>query len=101
MPGETIGTAYVDVRPKTDGFEQQVRTGIAGPLNTALAGFATGVVASKVTGFFHESLTAASDFNESASKAQQIFGDNSNAIRKWAAGAVSDFGQTSTQALEN
>jgi hypothetical protein len=95
--GIAVGEAFVKIRPDVEGFESETKKTVSG----VLAGIATGYAATKVVGFFKDSMDAASDFNESASKAEQIFGRNSGAIRKWASGAVSDFGQTSQQALEN
>lgn len=44
--------------------------------------------------------TAASDLSETVSKSDKVFGDNSDEIRDWAAGAADDFGQSQRAALD-
>jgi hypothetical protein len=64
-----------------------------GPLAAAAAGAA-------IVKIGIDSVKAASDLNEEASKSKQIFGASSAAIDKWASSAAKNLGQSKQQALE-
>jgi hypothetical protein len=64
-------------------------------------GVAMGVTfaAAKVTGFFKESVLAASNFNEALSKVNVVFQQNSKEIETWAKGSIDSFGMSERGAL--
>jgi hypothetical protein len=64
-------------------------------------GVAMGVTfaAAKVTNFFKESALAASNFNESLSKVNVVFQQNSKEIEAWAKGSIDSFGMSERGAL--
>lgn len=101
MPsGIAVGEAFVTIRPDTRGFAGEVETGVTSPLKKALGTVAAGAVGYKVGQFFRGAFDEASALNETVSKSNTIFGGSAGAIRRWADGAVNDFGQTRQQALE-
>ena len=66
-------------------------------LSGALIG---GAAVGKFTDFIKDSILAASDLNETMTKAQTIFGDAAEAIFKFADNAVYALGQTKQQAID-
>jgi hypothetical protein len=79
----------------------------AGKLGSALgnvASIASGFVVAQglmqLPGLLGGAMDAASDFNETLSKSNTVFGDNAKAIEDWASGAAKSFGQSKTQALD-
>lgn len=71
--------------------------GVAAKAFAPLAAAAAGAAIVKIG---IDSVKAASDLNEEASKSKQIFGASSAAIDKWAGSAAKGFGQSKQQALE-
>lgn len=114
-----IATAYVSITPSMRGFSAKLAEELGGPLQQqskeqgeksgsgfaasfkgALAGLATGLLATQVLDFAKGSITAASDLGETVSKSATIFGEASGEVRDWAAGAAKGFGQTEQGALD-
>lgn len=63
----------------------------------ALAGLAAG---GAVVSFFRDSISAASDLNETMNKSNTIFGDSAGEIDKWGNTAAKSLGLSKAQALE-
>jgi hypothetical protein len=113
-----IAEAYVQIVPRIDG----VAAGISGQLSTQMAtagtvggtSFATGfksmvgpaliaataVAAAALGKLLVNSVGAASDFSEAGAAVNEVFGEASDTIRKFAAGAATNLGQTQTQVLD-
>ena len=93
----------------------QMGTGAGGPLGGMLKGLggmalgagAAGLAIGKLTDlggevskFLGDSIGLASDFNETVSKSDAVFGGAGEDIREWAEGAAHDFGLSQTAALD-
>lgn len=76
-----------------------VMTGVGQGFGQSLAG-ALGKATHAVTDFVFDSISAASDLNETISKSTTIFGDNEGAIEDWASTAATAMGQSKQQALD-
>src|SRR5690349_518695 len=63
----------------------------------ALAGLAAG---GAIVSFFRDSISAASDLNETVNKSNTIFGDSASQIDKWGDTAAKSLGLSKSQALE-
>lgn len=81
---------------KLTGFVKSITSSFS-TLGGVLAG---GVAVKKFTDFIKDSILAASDLNETMTKAQTIFGDAADAIFKFADTAVYALGQTKQQAID-
>lgn len=113
----------MSIIPSAKGFEKKLRDEIDGPLNgvsSDVGDRAGGGFASSFTGhfakiaavasaafaglavgsFIKDSVTAASDLNESVSKVGFVFGDSAGDINDWASTAATAMGQSRQQALE-
>ncbi len=64
------------------------------------AGFAAGFTANAILDIGKSAVLAASDFNEMASKVDQVFGQTSESVKTWADDAAVNFGLTKTAALD-
>lgn len=73
------------------GIGQGIGQGIVGIANQALG---------QVVQFVSDSVGAASDLNETVSKTGELFGEQTNAVLRWAEGAATAFGQSRQQALD-
>lgn len=94
-----IGSAFVEVRPDVSGFQRDVDNGL-GPLLRKAAGLAATVFATaKVGTFLTDSITEASDMNETLSKSRNIFGPLAGDIEKWSKTAEQSFGLSESAAL--
>jgi hypothetical protein len=58
------------------------------------------IAGTAVTGFFASTLGAASSLEESLSKTRVVFGENSEAVIRWAENSAQAFGQSQQDALE-
>lgn len=100
MPGDTIGEAYIRIRPRDDGFEQEVTSKVGGTARRA-AGLVAGAFAgAQAIGFFKDAIAGASDLSESISKNNTVFGEASAAVIAFSEGAAKGLGQSQAQALE-
>jgi hypothetical protein len=123
MPGE-IASAYVSLIPSFRGGQSAISRELDGPATKAgkasgakygeefasaaahplkkLRGVVAGLfVADQVKDFTKDSISAASDLNETVSKTGQIFGSQAlPALQRFAAGAASAMGQSKQQALD-
>lgn len=95
----TLGDAFVRVRPDTDNFEAETKSGIgsglkkvAGLIGVTLFGKALKDGANAVVG-------KASDLNETVNKSSVIFGKNADAILRWSTRSDKAFGLTQASAL--
>src|SRR3989304_9618994 len=94
MAGESkLGTAQVAIRATLDGLDKDlnsarshVTNALKGIGKIALGGLAIGAVAAvgAIATIGPASISAASDLNESVSKANVVFGDAINTIEKFA-----------------
>ena len=119
MAERALATAFVNVIPGTKNFEQELKRGVSGSVDSAgrTAGsrfgnafggafrsvatpFLVAAGATSLVNFLGDSIQAASDLNEQASAVGQVFGKGAADINKFAAGAASSLGQSKTQALE-
>lgn len=104
---ESIGTAFVEIRPDTKGFQGEAdrelsgassRIGSgAGKLLGAALGAAGGLA---IGGFLKSAIGNASDLNETLSKARNVFGDASKGVEDFAKGAAKNLGVSKTAALD-
>lgn len=99
MPVQVIGEALVRIRALTDGVEQEIADPLVKGARSAASGMAAAFATAKIGEFIGESISAASDLNESISKTSQVFGESSASIHAWAEGSAEDFG-LSRQAAE-
>lgn len=94
-----IGTAFVEVRPDTKGFQRDTESGL-GPALRKAAGLAASVfAAAKVGSFFTDSISQASDLSETLSKSRNIFGPLAADVENWASNSASAFGLSRSAAL--
>lgn len=78
---------------------KDVVSGMAMGVGIAVAGMA--IEAGKaLIQFGADSVTAASDLNETLSKSEVLFGDNAKSVQAWADNAALAFGQSKQQALD-
>ena len=117
MAERALATAFVNVIPGTKNFEQELKRGVSGSVDSAgrTAGsrfgnafggafrsvatpFLVAAGATSLVNFLGDSIQAASDLNEQASAVGQVFGKGAADINKFAAGAASSLGQSKTQA---
>lgn len=106
-----VATTYVDVKPLMAGFQTSLTAGlnqatstISGKLSTLgkqmLVGFGAAFAGPAILGFFSDTITAASNLEESINKVDVVFGDNAAAIKSWAEGAAENLGLSEQAALE-
>ena len=74
-------------------------TAVGSAIGTALGGIAV-MGLTKLVGFVQESIGAASNMNETMSKTQAIFGDATQSVLDFAAGAADSLGLSKQQALD-
>lgn len=111
-----LATAYITLIPSMKGAKGAVE-GELGKADTTKAGkkaggkFSAGMkkgfaglgaafAVQKIGGMVTSTISAASDFNETASKTKVIFGENAGAIDAWASTAATNLGLSKSQALE-
>jgi len=94
-----IGTAFVEVRPDTKNFSKDVEGGLAPALKKAAALAGAIFASAKVGSFLKDSVSQASDLNETLSKSQNIFGANAADIEKWSRTSAKAFGLSQSAAL--
>lgn len=94
-----LGDARVRVRPDLTGVEKQIKTGIGGALRSAATYAAAGLAAAGLVNIFKDSIKAASDLNETQSKANIIFGKSAREITAWSRNAATSFGLSRQEAL--
>lgn len=109
--GRSAGTAFQPVsrgakKAEQDAKESSSKIGryfqktgeeIKGSFSRAAAGAAVGIA---IFSFFHSSVVAASDLNETASKTATVFGAASDEVFKFASTAATSLGQSRQQAEE-
>lgn len=104
MAVSIIGEAAVRLRPNAEGFQSEAEVGILGPLQEvagkAAGFFAAAFAAQKVGAFIKDSITQASNLNESTSKVGVVFGQASQQVIDFASNAAASMGQSRQQALE-
>lgn len=100
MTGESSDfTKDLDKAQGKFGKFKDVVSGMAMGVGIAVAGMA--IEAGKaLIQFGADSVTAASDLNETLSKSEVLFGDNAKSVQKWADNAALAFGQSKQQALD-
>jgi hypothetical protein len=76
-------------------------TGTLDKIGKAAAGMLANFAAGAALNFAKDAVDAASDMNESVSKAQVVFGSGAASLGKWAETAATAFGQSKQQALES
>lgn len=102
-----VGRGVVPIRPDLSGFQSTVARETDGALsgvrtfakNAALA-IGGAFAVTKIVEFGKGVVAAASDMNETVSKARTIFGAASGEIEAWASTAAKSFGQSKQQALD-
>lgn len=77
-------------------FGSRVKASMKG-VGTAIAG---AFAAQKVVAFAKDSITAASDLNETMSKTEQVFGSSAQAVVDWSKNSSNALGQSQTDALD-
>lgn len=88
------------------GFEKAVAQvdgklgGLGSGIGKAAAAIGTAFAGAQIGQFFKSSIDAASDMNETISKAGVLFGDSADAVTAWASTAAKAFGQSKKQALD-
>jgi hypothetical protein len=110
MAGETkLGTAQIPIRATLDqldkdlsGAKNQVASALKGIGKIALGGLALGAVAATgaIAAIGPAAIEAASDLNESMSKAKVVFGDSTAAIDQFGKTSAKAFGISKQQAYE-
>lgn len=115
-----VGEAVVQVRPNLSPFKRDVEQGVArtkikpvkvkadsrafssslAPLKRAVLGLGAVFAGVKVAGFFKDSVTAASDLNESLSKTRVVFGASSKEVERFARTSATSLGLSRQAALE-
>lgn len=100
MTGESSDfTKDLDKAQGKFGKFKDVVSGMAMGVGIAVAGMA--IEAGKaLIQFGADSVTAASDLNETLSKSEVLFGDNAKSVQAWADNAALAFGQSKQQALD-
>ena len=101
-----VGEAYVDVRGRTAGLEDDLAKGgrrageeAGAELAKGFAATAAAVEVSRaVFSFLGDAVTAATDLGETLSKTDQVFGESAGTIHDWAQGAAESFGQSRAEA---
>lgn len=87
-------------RAAGDAAGKGMSSGLTASLKGLAGVIAAGFVADKVVGFFNDSMSAASDLNETVNKSSAIFGDQSDAMQAWAENAARTMGMSRSAALE-
>lgn len=100
ITGDSSGlkSAFGDAEKSAEGFGSKVGS-IFGGIAKAGAALTLGGVAAAVP-LIKSSIDAATDFNETLSKTQVLFGDSSQAIFEWADTAARNLGQSRQQAMD-
>lgn len=101
------GQAYVPIKPDLSGFGKDIDRRTSGAMGS-LRSFAKNAAAvlggafaiTKGVDFLKGAVGAASDLNETVSKARTIFGPAAADLEKWASNAATAFGQSKQQALD-
>jgi hypothetical protein len=123
MAERALATAYVNIVPGTQAVEQYLKNGLStqaagagekagtqfgGKFKSGFASLTRGIVAPLVASFgaagigqiLSGAVTEASNLNEQGAAVAQVFGKGSGSIQKFAEGAASSLGQSTTQILE-
>ena len=102
-----VGNAYIPVRPDMSQFGREVEAGTKGAMGslknfakTAAITLGGAFAVTKGVDFLKGSIGAASDLNETVSKARTIFGPAADELERWASGSAKAFGQSKQQALD-
>ncbi|GAB3750036.1 peptidoglycan DD-metalloendopeptidase family protein [Microlunatus parietis] len=93
-----VGSESEESASKARGGLTKIGAGIAG-FAGGIVGNAVSAAAGKVKDFVGQSITAASDMQETLSKSRAIFGDQAKAMEQWANGAPKQFGLAKSEAL--
>jgi hypothetical protein len=119
MAERALATAFVNVIPGTKTFEDDLKRGVSGSVDSAgrsagsrfgrsfggafrnIAGpFLAAAGATSLVNFLGDSIQAASDLNEQATAVGQVFGNASKEIDAFANSGAKALGQSRTQILE-
>jgi hypothetical protein len=104
--------AYIDVKVRTDasdvrrdldraaGATSSAGSRIKDSLKAIGGAMAAAFAADKIKDFVMESITAASDLNETVNKTKQVFGDSGDAILQWSKDSSNAVGMSQTAALD-
>ena len=95
-----LGDARIRIRPDMTGVEKSITSGIGGAMKKAALVAGAAFAAAGVVDFLKDSVRAASDLNETQSKANVIFGKSAKEINTWASTAATSFGLSKQQALD-
>ena len=95
-----LGDARIRIRPDMTGVEKSITGGIGGAMKKAALVAGAAFAAAGVVDFLKDSVRAASDLNETQSKANVIFGKSAKEINSWANNAATSFGLSKQQALD-
>jgi SLT domain-containing protein len=95
-----LGDARIRIRPDMTGVERSITGGIGGAMKKAALIAGAAFAAAGVVDFLKDSVRAASDLNETQSKANIIFGKSSKEINSWAKNSATSFGLSRQQALD-
>jgi SLT domain-containing protein len=95
--GRAFGKARnAAIKKESGGLAAEIKSGF----KDAVGGIGAALAVVKVADFFKDSIKAATDLNETQSKAAQIFGKSSGEINKWASNSAKSFGLSRAQAIE-
>lgn len=102
-----VAEAFVTLRPDTRGFGRDVESGLRGPTKSAggslgkVFGLAFAALAgTQVISKIGDTISAASDLNETVSKSNTVFGKAAQAVESWGETAAKTLGQSKRQALD-
>jgi phage-related protein len=95
-----IGEAFIDVKSKTDTFDDDTTSRVGNIAKKAALIFAGAFALDKVKDFVKGSIDAASDLNESISKSGVVFGDQQAKVLKWASTSATAMGMSKQAAIE-
>jgi hypothetical protein len=87
-----LGDARIRIRPDMTGVERSITSGIGGAMKKAALVAGAAFAAAGVVDFLKDSVRAASDLNETQSKANIIFGKSAKEINSCAKNSATSFG---------
>lgn len=94
-----IAEDVVRVRADTTGAQGEVESGFGKIAKRAAAVFAGAFAVQKVGGFLKDTISEASDLNETMTKSQRVFGDSNKVVTDFAANAATSLGQSKNSAI--
>lgn len=100
MARETVGEAWVKIRPDVDGLAAEAEGAARGALGKIAAVAGGALVAVGVKDQVGKLISGASDLQESMSKNAAVFKEDAAGIEAWASTSATAMGQTKQQAIE-